>query len=148
MTTFAALIYAPQGQNGHRDPAILDEYQRFIDEATQAGVLLGGHPLEGIDTARCIRVSGGARGGPVTVTDGPFAETKEILAGFFLLDCIDLEEATKNGQPRCPTPGSEQWNCAPSRTELRVDDQPRGIAARDVAGRGCTGARGLGPSRR
>ena len=95
MTTFAALIYAPHGQNGHQDPAILDEYQRFIDEATQAGVLLGGHPLEGIDTSRCIRVSGGTRGGPVTVTDGPFAETKEILAGFFLLDCIDLEEATQ-----------------------------------------------------
>lgn len=95
MATYAALIYAPAGQNGHENPAILEEYHRFIEEATEAGVLLGGHPLQGVSTAQCVRVAGGAKGGPITVTDGPFAETKEILAGFFLLDCKDSEEATQ-----------------------------------------------------
>lgn len=94
MATYAALIYAPAGRNGHQDPAILEEYQRFIDEATNAGVLRGGHPLQDVSTARCVRVDGGAKGGPATVTDGPFAETKEILAGFFLLDCDTIEDAT------------------------------------------------------
>ena len=94
MATYAALIYAPPGLNGHHDPTILAEYERFIEEATAAGVLLGGHPLQDTSTAQCVRVEGGSKGGSATVTDGPFAETKEILAGFFLLDCTNQEEAT------------------------------------------------------
>lgn len=95
MPTYAALIYAPPGLDGHQDPEILEEYQRFIAEASDAGVLRGGHPLESPATARCIRVDGGARGGAVTVMDGPFAETKEILAGFFLLECPTMDEAAE-----------------------------------------------------
>jgi hypothetical protein len=45
--------------------------------------------LQPVDTASTVRV----RGGRVTVTDGPFAETKEQLAGFYLLDARDLNEA-------------------------------------------------------
>lgn len=53
------------------------------------GVLLAAEPLHPIDTATTVRV----RNGKVTVTDGPFAETKEQLAGFYLVDARDLDEA-------------------------------------------------------
>jgi len=55
----------------------------------KSGVLLAAEPLEPIDTATTVRV----RNGKVTVTDGPFAETKEQLAGFYLIDARDLNEA-------------------------------------------------------
>jgi hypothetical protein len=62
------------------------EYDR---EATAAGVLLGGEGLEPSPTAKTVRVRDDER----IVSDGPFAETKEQLGGFYLLDCKDLDEA-------------------------------------------------------
>ena len=53
------------------------------------GVLLAAEPLHPIETATTVRV----RNGKMTVTDGPFAETKEHLAGFYLIDARDLNEA-------------------------------------------------------
>jgi hypothetical protein len=53
------------------------------------GVLLAAEPLEPTDTATTVRV----RNGKTYITDGPFAETKEQLAGFYLLDARDLNEA-------------------------------------------------------
>jgi hypothetical protein len=53
------------------------------------GVYLGGEPLQDISTATTIRVIDGQ----VSATDGPFAETKEQIAGFYLLECADLDEA-------------------------------------------------------
>ena len=57
-------------------------------EATEAGVLLAVQPLKAVSTATCVRV----REGEALVVDGPFAETKEHLAGFYLLDCDNPEE--------------------------------------------------------
>jgi len=54
-----------------------------------SGVLLAAEPLHPVETATTVRV----RNGKMTVTDGPFAETKEHLAGFYLIDAIDLNEA-------------------------------------------------------
>ena len=53
------------------------------------GVLLAAEPLHPVETATTVRV----RNGRVTVTDGPFAETKEALAGFYLVEARDLNEA-------------------------------------------------------
>jgi len=53
------------------------------------GVLLAAEPLHPVETATTVRV----RNGQVSITDGPFAETKEQLAGFYLLDARDLNEA-------------------------------------------------------
>jgi hypothetical protein len=53
------------------------------------GVLLAAEPLQPVETATTVRV----RHGKVTITDGPFAETKEQLAGFYLVDARDLDEA-------------------------------------------------------
>jgi hypothetical protein len=54
-----------------------------------SGVLLAAEALQPVDTATTVRV----RNGKVTMTDGPFAETKEQLAGFYLIDARDLNEA-------------------------------------------------------
>ena len=55
----------------------------------KSGVLLAAEPLHPVETAATVRV----RSGRVSVTDGPFAETKEQLAGFYLIDAHDLNEA-------------------------------------------------------
>jgi hypothetical protein len=55
------------------------------------GKLLAAEPLHSVDTSTTVRV----RDGAVSVTDGPFAETKEMLAGFYLVDALDLDEAIK-----------------------------------------------------
>ena len=59
--------------------------QGFVDR----GVLLAAEPLHPVETAATVRV----RNGQVSITDGPFAETKEQLAGFYLLEARDLNEA-------------------------------------------------------
>jgi hypothetical protein len=61
----------------------------YANSLLESGHLLGGEPLESVQTATTVRV----RGGKVSVTDGPFAETKEQLAGFYLIDARDLNEA-------------------------------------------------------
>jgi hypothetical protein len=68
---------------------IMDAYWDFGDQAEKAGVLLGGEGLQPTATATTVRVRSGER----TLTDGPFAESKEQLAGYYLLDCKDLDEA-------------------------------------------------------
>jgi hypothetical protein len=55
----------------------------------ERGLLLAAEPLQPVDTATTVRV----RNGKISITDGPFAETKEQLAGFYLIDARDLNEA-------------------------------------------------------
>ncbi|MBF8289036.1 MAG: hypothetical protein HW391_4 [Chloroflexi bacterium] len=69
--------------------AELAAYAGFTREARERGQYLAGEALEPTPTATSVRV----RDGQVAVTDGPFAETKEALGGFYLLDCADLDEA-------------------------------------------------------
>jgi hypothetical protein len=68
---------------------MLEAYTRFGQEAGEAGVLLGGEGLHPSSTATVVRVQDGDR----VVTDGPFAETKEQLGGYYLVDCKDQDEA-------------------------------------------------------
>ena len=63
----------------------------YVEELANRGKLLAAEPLHSIETATTVRV----RDGAVSVTDGPFAETKEMLAGFYLVDATDLNEAIK-----------------------------------------------------
>ena len=55
----------------------------------ESGVWAGAEPLQPVATAKCLRIRNGER----LVTDGPFAETKERLGGFYLLNCKDLDHA-------------------------------------------------------
>ena len=78
------------------------EYMAFGEAAGE--VLRGGAALQPTSTATTVRVQGG-KGGDVVTSDGPFAETKEVLGGFYLLECADLDEAIP-GRPRSPVPGT------------------------------------------
>ena len=64
-------------------------YERFNETYGARGVLRGGAELRPTDTATSVRV----RGGDVLLTDGPFAETKEQLAGYYVIECETLDDA-------------------------------------------------------
>ncbi len=61
----------------------------YADKLAKSGHLIDGRPLEPVATATTVRV----RNGKMSVTDGPFAETKEQLAGFYMVEAKDMEEA-------------------------------------------------------
>ena len=91
MTLYAALIYGAELDRGDGSPREMSaEYTEFSKAA--AAVIRGGEGLYPTSTATVVRVIGG-KGGDVVTTDGPYAETKEVLNGFFLLECADLDEA-------------------------------------------------------
>ncbi len=95
MPRYAALIYSPEPEAAPSQEDVLqlmEEYNAFGEAVAAAGVMAGGEALETSDTATTVHLDGG-RGGKVVHTDGPFAETKEVLGGFYLLDCADLDEA-------------------------------------------------------
>ena len=69
-------------------------YSAAPPRMTAAAVLRGGAALYPTSTATVVRVKGG-KGGDVVTTDGPYAETKEALTGFYLIEAGDLDEAIK-----------------------------------------------------
>jgi hypothetical protein len=69
--------------------ALMSAYMDFTNAVQQAGVYQGGEALQPTTTATTVRV----QGGQILTTDGPFAETKEQLGGYYLLDCKNLDEA-------------------------------------------------------
>ena len=81
----------PAGQvedEGEGGMAMLHELHRNLREA---GILLDVQRLRSVDSATSVRV----RDGQTEITDGPFAVTKESLAGYYLVECADLDEAIK-----------------------------------------------------
>jgi hypothetical protein len=87
---FIALIYSTEGSDDVDMETLMGQYQAFGQAVSEAGVMLAGEPLEAVSTATSVRV----RNGKTQLTDGPFAETKEQLGGFYILECKDLDEAT------------------------------------------------------
>jgi hypothetical protein len=69
--------------------AFMGEYFAFTDEIKKSGHYLGGEALQPVTTATTVRI----RNGKLSTTDGPFAETKEQLGGFYLINARDLNEA-------------------------------------------------------
>ena len=82
---------------------LLTEMGKFNEELIKAGVLLAGEGLQASSKGKRVRFSGGKR----IVTDGPFAETKELIAGFWLWQCKSMEEAV-DWVKRCPNPHNEE----------------------------------------
>jgi hypothetical protein len=76
---------------GEDDSPILAEYGKFMEEMERRGVLQGGERLRPVDEAKTVRV----RDGKTLTSDGPFAETKEVLGGYFAVDCKDVDEAVE-----------------------------------------------------
>ena len=91
MTTYAALIYSHDGDwTAPEEAATMQDYGAFAQAAGPA--IVGGAALHPTATATTVRVTGG-KGGDIVTTDGPFAEAREILSGFFLLEAENLDEA-------------------------------------------------------
>jgi hypothetical protein len=66
-----------------------NDYGTFTQRIIDSGEFVGGDPLQGVDTATTVRV----RNGKAASTDGPFAETKEVLGGYYHVNCKDLDRA-------------------------------------------------------
>jgi hypothetical protein len=100
---FALLFYnpphteIPESEREARLAAMLGEMGAWREELQRAGVFRTGLRLAPVDAARALR----AKGHDVLVTDGPFAETKEILGGLVVIECADLDEALAWAR-RCP----------------------------------------------
>jgi hypothetical protein len=97
---YMMLIYSREGAEfGAEDAArIYAGHASVMQDAASKGVLVGAEPLAPTSSATTIRM----REGKMLATDGPFAETKEQLAGYYIIDCKDLEEA-KAWAARIPT---------------------------------------------
>jgi hypothetical protein len=90
---FLALIFNDEHLYQDASPADIaatfEAHGAFSQAATEAGVYVGGEGLQPIATATTVRVRDDER----MLTDGPYAETKEQLGGYYLLECKDLDEA-------------------------------------------------------
>ena len=90
---FLLTIYGEESGWGDASPEEIDQvmaaYEAFGRAAAEAGVLVGGEGLQPTSTATTVRV----RDNETLTTDGPFAETREQLGGYYLLDCSDLDDA-------------------------------------------------------
>ena len=89
---YLCLVYAEEASlHSLPDSPEDDECQAYADSLAESGRMLGAEPLEPVSSAVTVRV----RDGNTSVTDGPFAETKEQLTGFYLVDARDLNEAIR-----------------------------------------------------
>ena len=92
---YLAMIYGDEGRWESFSPEergeVYKEYGAFAEQARQAGVLVDGAELDSTSTATTVRV----RDGETLVTDGPFAELKEALGGYFVLECSSIEDACR-----------------------------------------------------
>ena len=77
------------------------DWDAYTRDAIDAGVFVGGEGLQPASTATTVQIS---PGGDHIVSDGPFAETKEQLGGYYLLDCSDLDDALAWAR-KIPMPG-------------------------------------------
>jgi hypothetical protein len=108
---FMVIVKATPSSEAGRMPSerLLAEMGAYNEELNKAGILLAGEGLHPSAKGARVRFSGQAR----TVVDGPFAETKELIAGFWLWQLKSLEEAIE-WVKRCPNPHDE-----PSEIEIR-----------------------------
>jgi hypothetical protein len=70
---------------------LLNDYFKFTDEIKASGHYISADPLQPVHTATTVRI----RNDKMTMTDGPFAETREQLGGYYLIEAKDLDEAAK-----------------------------------------------------
>ena len=91
MPLYATLVYSADVD--WSEPQFAEETAEYGEFGRAAAtVIRGGQVLYPTSTATTVRVDGG-KGGEIVTTDGPYTETKEVLNGFYLLECADLDEA-------------------------------------------------------
>lgn len=92
---YLLMIYTSEQQDAQRTEEEgqenMNAYYAFTNEVREAGVMLGGEALHPTTAATTVRI----RNGQTATTDGPFAETKEQLGGYYMLECENLDEAIK-----------------------------------------------------
>ncbi|HXX32145.1 MAG TPA: YciI family protein [Myxococcaceae bacterium] len=95
------LIYGDEKQWSRMPPGEMDDmygaFRKYSEALTAAGVMRGGSELKPVATATTVR----SRNGKVTTVDGPFAETKEQLGGYYIVDVPHLEKALE-WAGKCP----------------------------------------------
>ena len=101
---FMAIVKATKDSEAGKLPSeeLLAAMAKFNEEMVKAGVMLDGNGLQPSSKGARVRFSGDKR----TVMDGPFAETKELVAGYWILQCKSLAEAIE-WMRRCPNPHHE-----------------------------------------
>ena len=94
MSQYMLLIYGPAegGPAPEEMAAEMPKWYAFTEGLRSSGVLVSADPLHPVDTATTVRV----RDGETQITDGPFAETKEHLGGYYIIDVPDLDTALKH----------------------------------------------------
>jgi len=92
---YLCLIYDEEKNRGamskSESEALMGEYFAFTEGIQKSGQYLGGEALQSVQTATTVRI----RNGKLSTTDGPFAETKEQLGGFYLINARDLNDAIR-----------------------------------------------------
>ena len=92
---YMMLIYTTEAAEGDASPEelqeVIDRHRMVMDETARRGILHGAEPLAPTSKATTVRFDGGR----AVLLDGPFAETKEQLAGYYILDCRDIDEAVE-----------------------------------------------------
>jgi hypothetical protein len=90
---YLCLIYDEEkkleGMSKEESDAFMGEYFAFTEDIKKSGHYVDGNALQGVETATTVRV----RSGKTATTDGPFAETKEQLGGYYMIEARDLNEA-------------------------------------------------------
>ncbi|MEM8787432.1 MAG: YciI family protein [Pseudomonadota bacterium] len=86
---YIALIYWDEASPEHVPEDVIEQYGVYTQDIIARGKFKAGDALQPTDTATCIRIRDGKR----RVIDGPFAETKEQLGGYYLLECDNLDDA-------------------------------------------------------
>ena len=88
---YMMLIYSQEDESATAEELqeVAAAHRRVMNEAARHGVFCAADPLESATIATTVRMEGGK----AVITDGPFAETKEQLAGYYILDCQNLDEA-------------------------------------------------------
>jgi hypothetical protein len=89
MARYMMLLFIPEGRSQEEAAAETPQWMAYTQELHDAGAYVSGEALQGNETATLLRV----RDGETTLTDGPFAEAKEYLAGFYVVEAADLDAA-------------------------------------------------------
>jgi hypothetical protein len=110
--------------------AVMDRWSAYGREAVDKGAFLAGEGLQPSATASTVRIEEGKE---PTVTDGPFAETKEQLGGFYLLDCKDLDEALEYAKKIPFQNGSVEVRPVMDYTEFGYEDPAEAGATQTAA---------------
>jgi hypothetical protein len=127
---YMMLVYsteAPDGLPPEEELRISSGHRRVMEEATRKGVLVGAEPLAPTTTATTVRM----QDGKVLVIDGPFAETKEHLAGYYIIDCENLDEAIE-WAAKIPTECQGRPGCIeirPLRWQSRTAEPPMAVSS-------------------